>query len=76
VRWRKEYGGEENYITVSLIISSFKLSQGLSNQGGENGCGMQGHEGIRKCVHTFQKQKLNRKDILAENAAYEGIMAS
>lgn len=36
---------------------------------------MQGREEVRKCIHTFQTQKMNRKDILAENAAYEGIMA-
>jgi hypothetical protein len=61
---------------MSLIIPSFQLSQGLSNQGGENGCGMQGHDVVRKCMQNFQTQKLNRKDILAENGAYEGIMAS
>ena len=37
---------------------------------------MQGHEGVRKCMQTLQTQKLNRKDILAENDAYEGNVAS
>jgi hypothetical protein len=61
---------------VGFIISSFQPSQGLSDQGGENGCGMQEHKGVRKCMHTFQTQKLKRKDILVENGEYEGIMAS
>jgi len=37
---------------------------------------MQGHEEVRKCIHTIQTQIMNRKYILAGNAAYEGIMTS
>jgi len=31
---------------------------------------------LGKCMHTFQMQKLNKKDIVAENDVYEGIIAS